>query len=62
MAYAITRAVVTRADNGHKEFNFSEILGSAASAALSTNLYHLVGDRTLPILSASGEARSATTH
>jgi hypothetical protein len=48
MAYAITRTVVTRADNGHREFNFSEILGSAVSAALSTNLYHPVGDRTLP--------------
>jgi hypothetical protein len=48
MAYAITRTVVKRPDNGHNEFNFSEILGSAASAALSTNLYHPVGDRTLP--------------
>jgi hypothetical protein len=38
--YAVSRIFVTRADNGHTQFNFSEIVGSAAAAAISTYSYH----------------------
>jgi hypothetical protein len=38
--YAISRIVVTRGDNGRSQFNFSEILGSASAAAISTYSYH----------------------
>jgi hypothetical protein len=38
--YAVTRIVVTRTDSGHSQFNYSEIIGSALSAAISTNTYH----------------------
>jgi hypothetical protein len=38
--YAISRIVVTKGDNGHKQFNCSEICGSAFSAAISTFSYH----------------------
>lgn len=45
--YAISRIFVTRADSGRSEFNVSEILGSAMSAAISTYSYHPSGDRNL---------------
>ncbi len=45
--YAVTRIVVTRGDSGRSEFNFSEVFGSAASAAISTYSYHPSEDRTL---------------
>jgi hypothetical protein len=38
--YAASRIFVTRTDSGHRQFNYSEILGSAVSAAISTNTYH----------------------
>jgi hypothetical protein len=38
--YAISRIFVTRTDSGHSQFNYSEILGSAVGAAISTNTYH----------------------
>jgi hypothetical protein len=38
--YAITRIFVTRSDSGHAQFNYSEILGSATAAAISTYSYH----------------------
>jgi hypothetical protein len=38
--YAITRVFVTRGDNGHTQFNFSEILGAATAAAITTNTFH----------------------
>jgi hypothetical protein len=38
--YAVSRIFVTRTDSGHSQFNYSEILGSAVSAAISTNTYH----------------------
>lgn len=44
--YAVTRIVVTRTDSGHHQFNFSEVLGSAAGAAISTYSYHPSADRT----------------
>jgi hypothetical protein len=45
--YAISRIFVTRSDSGHQQFNFSEICGSAAAAAISTYSYHPSADRTL---------------
>ena len=38
--YAVSRIFVTRGDSGHAQFNFSEILGSASAAAISTYTYH----------------------
>jgi len=37
--YAVTRVLVTRRDNGNETFNFSEIIGSGASAGFSTLYY-----------------------
>jgi hypothetical protein len=45
--YAVTRIFVTRSDSGNAQFNYSEILGSAAAASISTYTYHPGGDRTL---------------
>ena len=41
--YAVSRIFLTRGDSGQTQFNFSEILGSAASAAISTYSYHPKG-------------------
>jgi len=38
--YAVSRMFVTRTDSGDSQFNYSEIVGSALSAAISTNTYH----------------------
>jgi hypothetical protein len=38
--YAISRIFVTRTDSGKSQFNYSEVVGSALSAAISTNTYH----------------------
>jgi hypothetical protein len=38
--YAVSRIFVTRTDSGNEQFNYSEIVGSALSAAISTNTYH----------------------
>jgi hypothetical protein len=38
--YAVSRIFVTRTDSGHSQFNYSEIFGSAAAAAISTYSYH----------------------
>ncbi len=38
--YAISRIFVTRTDSGGTQFNYSEIVGSALSAAISTYSYH----------------------
>lgn len=46
--YAVSRIFVTRTDSGHEQFNFSEIIGSALSAGISTYSYHPRADRTLP--------------
>ena len=43
--YAISRLVVTRTDSGGKSFNFSEIVGNGAGAALS-NAYYPQVERT----------------
>jgi hypothetical protein len=46
--YAMSRIVITRSDSGHAQFNFSEIVGSALAAGISTYSYHPRADRTLP--------------
>jgi hypothetical protein len=46
--YAVSRIFVTRTDSGGEQFNYSEIVGSAFSAAISTYSYHPKGDRNLP--------------
>ena len=38
--YAISRTLITRGDNGKHEFNFSEVVGGALSASISTYSYH----------------------
>jgi hypothetical protein len=43
--YSVSRIFVTRSDTGQKQFNFSEILGSAAAAGLY-RAYHPASDRT----------------
>jgi hypothetical protein len=45
--YAVSRILVTRSDAGRREFNFSEIVGSAMAAGISTYSYHPRGDRNL---------------
>jgi len=45
--YAISRIFITRSDAGHTQFNFSEVVGSAISAGISTYSYHPSGDRTV---------------
>ena len=45
-AYAMSREVVTRADNGHSQFNVSEIAGNGVAAGIS-NLYYPAADRSL---------------
>ncbi len=37
--YAVSRIFITRTDSGKAQFNYSEIVGSALSAAISTNTY-----------------------
>ena len=46
--YAISRIFVTRTDSGHQQFNYSEIVGSALAAGISTYSYHPHEDKTLP--------------
>ncbi len=38
--YAVSRIVMTRSDSGHRQFNFSEIFGSAIASGISTYSYH----------------------
>jgi len=45
--YAMGRIFITRSDSGSKQFNFSEIAGSAAAAFISTYSYHPQDDRTV---------------
>jgi hypothetical protein len=46
IAYAISRAVITRSDAGAEEFNGSNVMGTAMSAALS-NAYYPAASRTV---------------
>lgn len=41
--YALSRNLITRADSGKNEFNYSEVVGGAMSAAISTYSYHPKG-------------------
>jgi hypothetical protein len=43
--YALSREVVTRGDNGHSQFNTSELAGNAVAAGIS-NLYYPSQDRS----------------
>jgi hypothetical protein len=45
LGYAVNQQFITRSDLKHKEFNFSEIVGSAISAGIA-NAYHPSQDRT----------------
>ena len=45
-AYALSRAVVTRADSGNETFNVSEVLGAGIASGLS-NLYYPSATRSL---------------
>jgi hypothetical protein len=45
--YAVSRIFITRTDSGNSQFNFSEIVGSAMSAGISTYSYHPHSDQTL---------------
>jgi hypothetical protein len=38
--YAVSRIFITRTDSGGQQFNYSEVVGSALAAAISTNTYH----------------------
>jgi hypothetical protein len=46
--YSIRRIFVIRTDSGREQFNYSEIIGSAMAAGISTYSYHPHGDRNLP--------------
>jgi len=46
-SYAVSRLLITRSDSGHAEFNFSEIVGSAIAASISTFSYHPRGERNI---------------
>ena len=41
--YAVSRIFVTRTDSGGSQFNYSEVVGGALSAAISTYSYHPKG-------------------
>jgi hypothetical protein len=45
--YAMSRILVTRTDSGHRQFNFSEVFGSALAAAISSYSYHPRDDRSV---------------
>jgi hypothetical protein len=45
--YAMSRVIITRGDSGHSQANYSEIVGSALSAGISTYSYHPRADRNL---------------
>jgi len=45
--YAVSRIFVTRTDSGHSQINYSELIGSATAAGISTFTYHPVGERNL---------------
>jgi hypothetical protein len=50
--YAASRIVVTRTDSGNRQFNYSEVFGSAMASAISTYSYH--PKRTFRGVSANG--------
>jgi hypothetical protein len=46
-SYAISRIFVTRSDSGATQFNFSEIVGAATAAGISTYAYHPRDERNV---------------
>jgi hypothetical protein len=44
-AHAVERVFVTRSDSGQQQANYSELVGSAAAAAISTYSYHPESER-----------------
>jgi hypothetical protein len=46
VGYAFSRIVITRTDSGHKDFNYSEVLGAGAFSGVA-NLYYPSGERTI---------------
>lgn len=47
LGYAASRILITQSDSGRREFNYSEVLGSAVASAVSTYSYHPHSDRTV---------------
>jgi hypothetical protein len=45
VGYAFSRVVITRTDSGHRDFNYSEVLGAGAFSGIA-NLYYPSGERT----------------
>ncbi len=45
--YAMSRVIITRGDSGQSQANYSEIVGSALSAGISTYSYHPRADRNV---------------
>ncbi len=45
--YSAGRILITRSDAGTSQFNFSEVVGAAAAAGISTYSYHPRDDRTV---------------
>jgi hypothetical protein len=56
--YAISRAVITRGDNGCVQPNYSHVLGSFAAGGIS-NLYHPAGDRGVSLTLSNGLIETA---
>jgi Carboxypeptidase regulatory-like domain len=56
--YAISRAVVTRGDDGRMQPNYSHVLGSFAAGGIS-NLYHPAGDRGVSLTLSNGLIETA---
>ena len=46
IGYAFSRVVITRTDSGHRDFNYSEVLGAGAFSGIA-NLYYPSGERTV---------------
>ena len=44
-AHAVGRVLVTRSDSGQQQVNYSELVGAAAAAAISTYSYHPESER-----------------
>jgi hypothetical protein len=42
-AYSMSRNLITRSDSGNSQFNYSEVIGGALSASISTYTYHPKG-------------------
>lgn len=46
VGYSASRVVITRGDNGGRQFNFSEIIGNGAAAGISAAYYPASGRKT----------------